>query len=66
MRTKFDTIDMIENAKSQFSDNAIILSDTNKIAVYNSNLFALSLSLYKKAKPIFILINKLLKLFYKK
>ncbi len=57
--------DMIENAKSQFSDKAIVLSDTNRIAVYNSKLFALSLTLYKKARLLFNVINNFLKLLYK-
>ena len=56
---------MIVNAKNQFSDNAIILSDVNKIAVYNSYLFAVSLSLYKKFHILFTAINKLLSFFYR-
>ena len=56
---------MVVNAKNQFSDNAIVLSDVNRIAVYNSYLFAVSLSLYKKLHILFTAINKLISFFYR-
>lgn len=55
---------MICNAKSQFTNRAIILCDKNILSVYNSKLFAFSLTLYKKARGLFKILDKILGMLY--
>ncbi len=57
--------EMLKNAKCQFAEYSIILSEKNKIAVYNSKLFALCLTVYKRLPKIFYFLNKIISMLYK-